>query len=389
MDIRPHRLLGNPRQPFNVGADVIHPQRPGIQHQEHVINVGGQLGEQLIPVQNLPVLGFQSLPIPPDGQRQQHSRKADGDSGRQHQRTGLQALHTGIDHSGGHHANHDPIVHPGSFINEVVIGFVHAQHSRAGAALSEILLQSGHFLIAQAGILLQRRQKIVDFPLGGGVLHHHPAVGTDDVALGFAVKGGDFQCLYHIGVIEANGNDLIGKAPEAARCRGRSQDHDLGPAGHNGVHDQILTSQNQLRQIIFEIQISGLPINGPVTALPGDKVEIRKAGFLLGVSKKRFNVRFIGHIPQVVRPQSQSAPVLLHEIGQRAVGLMEYLRQMRNTLCADGLRYKQIIPCADSDHSNQQNDCRDGCAEPFFHEIPPSGVWAVPIGTISAQRSLM
>ena len=95
-------MLRNTHQLLNIGTDIFHAKIICIHHQEDIVHIDGQLGEQLVTDQQLMVLPFQLLPVLLDHQQQKQHSQSDGNTRHHQHGRGLQLVHAGIDHFGGY-----------------------------------------------------------------------------------------------------------------------------------------------------------------------------------------------------------------------------------------------------------------------------------------------
>ena len=243
-----HLRLGDAQQLFNIGAGVIHPQIPGVQHQEHIVHVGGQLGEQFVPGQQFLVLLLQLQAVLLDNQQNQHHGQGDGNGGYHQHGGGLQPVHAGVDHLGGHHAQHHPVLEIGGFIHQVIGLAIKIKHRRAGVACPEVLLQGKELFLGCAFGLLQQGKNIVGvLYFTVCVVHHHTPVWQHREGAGLTAEGGHLQGIHQIGVVEGDRNRLIGKIPVAALSGRHGKHHDFRLVRHHGVDDHRLFIQDQAR----------------------------------------------------------------------------------------------------------------------------------------------
>ena len=243
-----------------------------------------------------------------------------------------------VQHIVGDDAQQYPVLKARRLIDQIVVLIVDGEGGGAGILKEEALLKGVDFLLGAGGTLLKHGKEIVDIGVQiSGVVYHHPAVGPGDITGGLAVKGGDLQCTNQIGVVEADGNGLIGKVPVGSGPGGNGKDDDLRLTGHHGGHRDILPVQNQIRQAVLQIQIAALPCQRAVVALPGDEVEIGKAVFLLCLGKVGIDLFGAFRLVEVGLPQLQRAPVPAHQIVQGQIGLMVDLRQVGDALGVDGV----------------------------------------------------
>ena len=343
-DIGPGVLLRDAQQPLNVGADVVGAQVGGIQHQEDIVHIAGKGGKQRLPVQKLRVLLTHGQTASAQQNKDENSRKENGNGGNQRHGGGLKPVHAGVDHIGGDDAQQHPVLKARRLIDQIVVLIVDGEGGGAGILKEEALLKGVDFLLGAGGALLQHGKEVVGIGEQRlGIVQHHPSVGADNIGAGLTVEGGNLQGAHQIGVVEADGNGLIGKVPIGSRLGGDGEDDDLRLTGHHGGHRHILPPQNQIRQAVLQIQIAGLAAEGAVAALPGDEVEIGEAVFLLRRGQVQVDPVITFRLAEVRLPHPQGAPVPPHQIIQRHIGLMVDLRQVGGGLGVDGFGYEGII----------------------------------------------
>ena len=252
-----------------------------VQHHEYVVDVIGQHAEQLLAVEQLLVLFREALAVAADDDGQQQRDHDPGDARHQQQRAGLQRIHAGIDHAGGHEAEQHPVLKARGLIDEVILFAVDGEHRCAGLAGRKAAVQRLDPLGRQVGMILQHAQKIVDVAdVPAGVVDDDAAVGMDDVAAGLAVERADLQRLDQVAVAEADGDGLVLEATVLALLRRHREHHDLGLAGYDGVDHHVLALEDEAGQLAGHVQIAGLAVGGDVAPLAGDEVEVGKARLL-------------------------------------------------------------------------------------------------------------
>ena len=341
VDVPQHLPLRQAHQLLNVGADVLHPQIPGIHHQEHIVHVDGQGGEQLIPGQQLGILSLQLQPVPLDHVQHRNDRQSDSDAAHHQQGGGLELVHAGVDHARGHDAQHDPVLEIRGLIDQVIVPALQGKFQIAGSALHEVQPQSLQLLVGEAAGFLQKGEDVAHAAhILAAVVHHHPAVGQYGEGAGPAAEGGDLQSLHHVGVVVGDGDGLVAEALEAALPGGDGEYHDLRPIRHHGVCHHIPVVPDQLRQLPAQIQVALLPLRGAVFAVPGDEIEIGEMGFLPGPLHKGddLGIAFGGF--QEGNPHPHLAPADGYQIVQRLIGLMEDFRQVGGAFFVDRVGYK-------------------------------------------------
>lgn len=142
------------QQPLNVRADVVRLKGCRVQHEEGVIHVDGQLGEQLVPVEDLPVLSVHADAGVAGKPYQQQHGQAGKHAADNHQRACLKPVHAGIDHTGGNNANHHQVLNACRLIDQIIAGFPQPDGYGAGLLLPEVLPQGGDFSITEFGVFL-------------------------------------------------------------------------------------------------------------------------------------------------------------------------------------------------------------------------------------------
>ena len=245
MNVEAGLRLRNAHQPLDVRADVIDREAVGVEHDEDVVDVAGKGGEQVLTVEQLGVALPEARAVAQPQEVDQHDaqhRRQRGDHG---ERARLQTVHAGVDHAGGHRAQHDPVLKAGGLVDEIVAFAVQGEGGHAGVAAEEGRLQLRDLSIRHVRAVAQRAQEVVDVPQrAAGVVHQHAPVREDDVAAGEAVERGNLQRADQIAVVEADGDGFIVKALEGALRGGHHEDHDLRLARNDRGDHRVAPLQN-------------------------------------------------------------------------------------------------------------------------------------------------
>ena len=367
-----HLVLRDAQQLLDIGAGVVHAQRAGIQHQEDVVHVGGQPGEQLVARQQLLVLLPELHAVLLHDQQQGQHGQHDGDARDDQHRHGLEPVHAGVHHGRGHDAQHHPVLEVGGLVHQIVRLAACMEHHRAGAPGSEVLLHGVQPLLAQAAGILQQGEDVVDVlhVLAGAVDHHAP-VGQHGKGAGPPAKGRDLQRVHEVGIVVGDGDGLIAKAHEAARAGGDGKHHDLRLARDDGVDHHRLLVQDQIRQLVAQVQIALLPLQRDVVAVAGYEEEIGKLALLARLLHIGDDVRLALRGLQVWRPHAHAAPADGDQIVQDLIGLMENLDQVRGALLVDRLGDEVEIRDAGADHPDGQGTRKQQRDPSSFHGARP------------------
>ena len=161
-DIFAHALHRQAQQPFYVRADIIRPVLLGIQQQENVVHVLGQLLEQHIPVQNRGVLAAQLGAAPVHDHQKDHCRNRQFNEGYDLHRAPPKLVHGGIDGIPRDKAHQDPVLDAGAFVDHIVSCAVQRHLAVSGDALRKVVRKLLYLRLGKVGILLQYRYKIVN-----------------------------------------------------------------------------------------------------------------------------------------------------------------------------------------------------------------------------------
>ena len=339
----------DPQQLFRVRADIIRPIRLGVQHQEHIVHVHGELHEQLIPVQDLRV-----LPSQLDAALSMHERKGqrgntEDDHAYHHDGAGLQRVHAGVDDHRRNKAHDRPIQNVGALIRHVVPRAVQRYQPGAAAALREIVGQGLYILAGEGRALLHGGQQVVDvlFPLRRAV-DDDAAVGMEHISAGSPVKGGDIQHLHNIVIVIGNRHGVIREAPIGPLIFRTGKHQHLRLSGQHGSHDDVAALGDPVLQIILYAQVPRLPRSRHIVAIGGEEVKVGKARLLLNSLDELPDLVLVGNMPHGGFPQVQVGQILLHHLVQHIVGLVEHLRQMGGALLVDGPGHEVEISDAGS-----------------------------------------
>ena len=369
-DILLHIRGGNAQELLNVGTDIFHLFGSDIQRQENIINIVGQSGEKLIPGKQRAVPLSQLQSVFPDDPCDNHQGQANSDSHHQHDGGRLEIVHTGIDHTGGHDAKHDPVLNPGLFIKQIIFHAAQTHDSCAGTSLPEILPHGRDFLTAQIGIFFQHCQEIIDiFLLVDGLVHDDPAIGMDHIAAGLSVKGGYLKYLHHVEVVVADCDGIVCKALIDTVGSRHGEHQNLRFTRHHRAHYDVLPAAYLIGQAVFQVKITLFAVCCHIVAIQRDKIEVGKPRLFSCAGNKILNLFFITDVFQILIPGMQIAPVRFNQITQGTVILMEDLRQMGNTLCIDRPRHDPVIVDGGSDNSHKQYNRSNDDAPPFSQEI--------------------
>ena len=371
MDVLVHLRLRNAQQLFDVRADVVHPQPPGVQHQKHIVHVDREPGEQLVAHEQLMILALELLPVQLHHKQQKRDDQDDGD-GRHHEHgRGLEPVHAGVNHIGGYDAQHHPVLKVRRLVHHVVVSAADVKQDLAGAAAQEVLLHGGDVLAGQPFGFFQQRKDIADILAAlAAVVHDDPAVVQRRKGAGLSVEGGDFERLHHVGVVEGDGDGLIGKAPVAVRRGGHGKHHDLRLVRDDGVGDHRVLFKDQIRELLPQVQIAPLSLQREVIAVAGDEVEIGEVAFLPGLVHIGHDIRFAFGGFQIGRPHPHAAPVDGNQIVQGLVRLVEDLDEVIDALLVDRPGDEVgIVAQAFPDQHAGQHEGKDQGHQALFHGV--------------------
>ena len=213
----------------------------------------------------------------------------------------------------------------------------------------------------------------------GAVVHDDPAVGQRRKGAGLPVEGGDFERLHHVGVVEGDGNGLIGKAPVAVRLGGRGKHHDLRLVRNDGVGDHRVLFKDQIRELLPQVQIAPLSLQREVIAVAGDEIEIGKVAFLPGLVYIGHDILFASGGFQIGRPHPHAAPVDGNQIVQGLVRLVEDLDEVIDALLVDRPGDEVgIVAQAFPDQHAGQHKGKDQEHQALFHGVVFLSVLTIP-----------
>ena len=140
VDVVEDLLLRNTHQLLNVGAYIFHTEILRVHHQENIIHIDGQLGEQLVTGKQRVIFLLQLLPVLYNHQQQKHNSHSNGNCRDHGYRGGLKLVHTGVDHIGRHNTHNSPVLKIGGLIHQIIGDAVDFEQQRTGIAGQEILL---------------------------------------------------------------------------------------------------------------------------------------------------------------------------------------------------------------------------------------------------------
>ena len=332
MDILADFLFRKTQQLFGIGADIIHPVILRIHHQEHIVHIERKLGKQLVAGEELFVLALELQTVLLDDEQQQKHGQDDGYARYHEGCGGLELVHAGVDHVGGHNTQNRPVLEARGFVDQIVGPPADIKHQRAGIARQEILLQGVDPRFIEALALLQQREDIVNLlQLIAGIVHNDASIGQNRKGTRSSAECGNLQSLHQIAVVEGDGDGLVFEAAVAAPGRGNGKDHDLRLIRNNGIDHHGLLVEYQIRQLLPQIQIAPPALQRNVIAVAGDEEEIGEFVLLPGhvYICRHFLVAF--NMFQMRYPHAHPAPVGGNQIIQRLVGLMKDFCQMGNT----------------------------------------------------------
>lgn len=249
-DILAHALQRQAQQPFYVRADIIRPVLLGIQQQENVVHVLGQLLEQHIPVQNRGVLAAQLGAAPVHDHQKDHCRNRQDNEGYDLHRALPKPVHGGIDGIPRDKPHQGPVLDAGAFVDHIVSCAVQRHLAVSGDALRKVVRKLLYLRLGKVGILAQYRHKIVNgFRAFCDIFDQDLPVRVDDKGAGRSAERRIVHGLHHNIVVVADGNGIVGKAAVDALGFGADEHQHRVLSGQGRVQHNVLLVGKQLVEV--------------------------------------------------------------------------------------------------------------------------------------------
>ena len=148
-DVLLHLLERHAQQPLDIRADIVHAGGFGVHHEENVIHVAREPGEQLIPVQNLGISPTQRVTASVHDERDKQHHKQARDNDHDLDRPAPQRIHAGVNNADRNEPEHDPVLDTHVLVDQIIPGSPQCQHHTAVPALREIVAQRIEFFLGQ------------------------------------------------------------------------------------------------------------------------------------------------------------------------------------------------------------------------------------------------
>ena len=341
INIVAHALLRQTQQPFHIRTDIICLVGFGIQHQENIVHVLGQLPEQLLAVQNFGIFAPQLAAASAHNQQNDHERKTACNAHNNLYRAQPKLIHAGINDIHGDKPRQDPVLDACAFVHQIVFCAAQRYLTVSADTVCKVIGKVLHLRLGKAGILAQHRKQVINGLLAlCDIFNHDLPVRVDDIGAGRSAERRIVHVFHHNIIVSADGNGIVGKAAVDALCCGADKHQHRVLPGQDRVHHHVFLSDKLLVEVALQTKIALFPAGCYVVAVVRKKVEFSKAKLLLYGFQIRLNPVIIGITVQKAAPQMQIGDVFVDDHAQHAVGFMQDFLQMLGAFFIDGPGHK-------------------------------------------------